>query len=84
MDGVWLTLPLPWVLQWDLPGDPVHELLAGEVWMEREGKVRGRFIFITAESQPQHAAVGVSYPIRHLRYGNVPVPQDLFYPQGPV
>ena len=37
VDGVWLTLPLPWVLQWDLPGDPVHEWLAGEVWMEREG-----------------------------------------------
>lgn len=36
VDGVWLTLPLPWVLQWDLPGDPVHGLLAGEVWMETE------------------------------------------------
>lgn len=36
-DGVWLTLPLPWVQQWNLPGDPIHELLAGEVWMEGAG-----------------------------------------------
>lgn len=37
VDGVWLTLPLPWALQWELPGDPVHRLLAGEVWVESEG-----------------------------------------------
>lgn len=36
LDGVWLTLPLPWVLQWKLPGDPVYGLLAGEVWMESD------------------------------------------------
>jgi len=36
VDGVWLTLPLPRALQWELPGDPVHRLLAGEVWVESE------------------------------------------------
>jgi len=37
VDGVWVTLPLPWALQWDLPGDPVQGLLAGDVWIESDG-----------------------------------------------
>lgn len=36
IDGVWLTLPLPWALQWDLPGNAVQRLLAGDVWMETD------------------------------------------------
>jgi len=34
-EGVWLTLPLPWVLQWDLPGNLARRLLAGELVVEK-------------------------------------------------
>jgi AraC-like DNA-binding protein len=29
--GVWITLPLAWFLQWDLPNSLAHRLLAGEI-----------------------------------------------------
>jgi AraC-like DNA-binding protein len=34
-EGVWLTLPLPWVLQWDLPENLARRLLAGELVVEK-------------------------------------------------
>ena len=33
-EGVWMTLPLPWVLQWKLPGRLMQHLLAGELILE--------------------------------------------------
>jgi len=33
-EGVWMTLPLPWVLQWKLPGRLIQRLLAGELILE--------------------------------------------------
>lgn len=30
-EGVWITLPLPWFLQWNLPGDFAHRLLSGQI-----------------------------------------------------
>jgi AraC-like DNA-binding protein len=32
--GVWITLPLPWVLQWELPGNLAQRLLAGQLVVE--------------------------------------------------
>jgi AraC-like DNA-binding protein len=36
--GFWLTLPLAWVLQWDLPGDTLVRLLKGEMLVELAGE----------------------------------------------
>lgn len=32
--GVWLTLPLAWVMRWELPGNVLNRLLTGEMLLE--------------------------------------------------
>jgi len=33
-EGIWLTLPLPWVLQWEIPEPFIQRLLAGDFLLE--------------------------------------------------
>ncbi len=37
-EGVWITLPLPWVLQLELPGNLTQRLLSGELVVEKTAR----------------------------------------------
>ena len=34
-EGIWITLPLPWVLQWEIPAPFTQRLLSGEFLLEK-------------------------------------------------